>query len=423
MLVMALLSATAVSTYWANAVFGWFTPTAVEVPPANLWIVWMVILVLLTVTAWSLIGNFEAIYKREQFLRQQLDLANEALSEQLDVRTTQLNEVGETLAHVRTDYENASLMATIAAAVPGVAHDLNTPVGNTNMAVSTLHHHVREFEAVLASGNLRKSEMRSFMDSLISGLTIIERANARAAELVSSLKELSTDQASNRRRQFDVAEVIQDVVWVMTPSLRKSPAKIFQNIETGLVMDSYPGALEQVLTNLIQNTVVHAFDGRNQGTITITSESVGPNQIKLTVEDDGIGMSDEICQRIFEPYFTTKLGKGGSGVGLSLCKRLTLEVLAGDLSVESMVGAGSKFTLVLPSTAPERVAYPILLRIRRACGSKNILLRHVKVETEAQRQFLADNGCLAYQGHLFARPVPVNKLEQYLRQSAQATTK
>ena len=282
----------------------------------------------------------------------QTEKANTALAEQLNVRTGELHISDESLAQVRTDYQKAYPMTVMAALVPSLAHDLNTPVGNTKMATSTMRDNLKEFSQKMSDGNMRRTDLDNFLASLDEGLRIIEAGNDKISDLVTSLKQMSIDQVTQRRRAFDIDQLIDEVMTSLTPTLRKQSVTIVRAIALELRMDSYPGPLGQVITNLVQNALVHAFEGRTGGTITLIAEALADHRLRLIVADDGKGMGAEITARLFEPFFTTKSGQGGSGIGLAFSRRLVEETLGGQLSVESIAGLGSRFIIELPSVAP-----------------------------------------------------------------------
>jgi len=178
----------------------------------------------------------------------------------------------------------------------------------------------------------------------------------RAADLVNSFKQVAIDQTSSQRRSFSLAEVVSEILLTLWPMIRKSPFNIEQSIPGDINFDSYPGPLGQVLTNLINNALLHGFEGRNQGTIMITARENDDGLIELAVSDDGVGIPASHLNRIFDPFFTTKLGAGGSGLGLNITHNVVTGVLGGRVRVQSAVGVGTTFTLILPKVAPHKQA-------------------------------------------------------------------
>ncbi len=282
----------------------------------------------------------------------QTERANTALAEQLSIRTGELHVSDESLAQVRTDYQKAYPMAVMAALVPSLAHDLNTSVGNTAMVTSTMRDSLTEISHKMSVGAMRRTDLDSFLATLKEGLRIVETENVRISDLVSCLKQMSIDQATQRRRTFDVDQLIDEILITLSPTLRNRSVTIVRTIALELYMDSYPGPLSQVITNLVQNALVHAFEERTSGTITLLAEALANQRLRLVVEDNGKGMDAEIIGHLFEPFFTTKSGQGGSGIGLAFSRQLVEETLGGQLDVESTPGLGSRFIIELPCVAP-----------------------------------------------------------------------
>jgi PAS domain S-box-containing protein len=283
----------------------------------------------------------------EEVLRLNVDL-----EERVVQRTAELTAALETLQRAQQELVQAEKLAALGSLVAGVAHELNTPIGNALMAASTLSGVTREFASVLEQGALKRSQLESFMTRAREGAQLVERSLNRAADLVNSFKQVAVDQSSERRRPFDLGEVVGEVIDTLRPNLKRLPWQIEVEIPEGIELQSYPGPLGQIIINLVMNATMHAFEGRSSGRVRVTGGRCGDDKVELRCADDGIGIPAETVGRIFDPFFTTKLGKGGSGLGLSITHRLVTQVLGGQVSVESS-SAGTAFTLRLPCSAPE----------------------------------------------------------------------
>lgn len=246
-------------------------------------------------------------------------------------------------------------MAALGALVAGVAHELNTPIGVGVTISSTLLEKNQELVLQLEGQTLRKSVLAEYVSENQQGLNILSRNLAQAANLVNSFKKVAVDQASDLRRDFDLAETVHHVIQTMKV-LYDSHIELVSSVPSGLQFDSYPGALAQVLNNLIANAEIHAFIGRTHGTVTISAEAIGEDQIRLIVSDNGLGVEPEHLVHIFEPFFTTQLGQGGSGLGLSIVYNLVTSILGGKIDVLSQINVGTTFTLLLPLLAPRKVS-------------------------------------------------------------------
>ena len=243
-------------------------------------------------------------------------------------------------------------LAALGAMVAGVAHELNTPIGNSLLLASTVLAGAREFEQKVAQQSLRRSDWQRFARQAIDGLEVIERSMESAASLVRSFKQVAIDRSSEMRRRFALAEVCEQCAQTLGLALRRTGLQLRVAVPAELQMDAYPGALGQVLLILINNAMSHAFDGRESGQIELAAQALGNDRVALWLADDGVGMSEAVLQRIFEPFFTTKFGQGGSGLGLSICHNIVETLLGGSIRVSSELGVGSRFTLELPLSAP-----------------------------------------------------------------------
>jgi signal transduction histidine kinase len=187
------------------------------------------------------------------------------------------------------------------------------------------------------------------LDELEVAMRIIDNNTRRGAELVHSFKQIAVDQSSGKRRTFDLAEYLDEILLSLKPKLKLAPCTVKVECPTGIQMSSYPGALSQVVTNLIMNSLLHAFDGRSRGTITVQGEASG-DDVVLKVSDDGIGMAAADLNRFFDPFFTTKRGSGGTGLGAHIVFNQVTSVLGGTIRVTSAPGEGLQVQMRLPRT-------------------------------------------------------------------------
>ena len=247
-------------------------------------------------------------------------------------------------------------LAALGALVAGVAHELNTPIGNGLMVASALVEQTHTLANAYASGNgLKRSMLESHLYDTDKAADIMMRNLQRAANLVTGFKQVAVDQTSSQRRKFQVAEVVSEIMLTLWPTLRKTSYVVEQNIPDDLVMDSYPGPLGQVITNLVNNALLHGFENRSTGTVTISALRTGQDWVEFIVTDDGVGIPAANLNRIFDPFFTTKLGAGGSGLGLNIAHNIVTGILGGRIRVQSEVGVGTSFILALPLAAPCRL--------------------------------------------------------------------
>ena len=283
---------------------------------------------------------------------EELQQHREHLEELVAERTAALERANAELRRAMTQLVQSEKLAALGNLVAGIAHELNTPIGNAVMLASTLADQERSFRARMATG-LSRSALNHFVEAVRENSDILQRSLERAAELISSFKQVAVDQASYQRRRFVLDEVVREIALALKPRLRRSVATLEINIAADLRLDSFPGPLGQVLMNLIQNALVHAFDGRAAGCIRIDSLPAGPGHLGLRVSDDGNGIAPAHLSRIFDPFFTTRLGQGGSGLGLHIVYNLVTGLLGGTIEAHSVPGHGAEFLLELPLSAPQ----------------------------------------------------------------------
>jgi C4-dicarboxylate-specific signal transduction histidine kinase len=305
-------------------------------------------------------GELEKSEERLLQSLQNVQQLNLLLEHRVELRTIdleranrELSEAMETLKLAQGELVRSETLASLGNLVGGVAHELNTPIGNGVMAVSTLHDQVRAFRREMANG-LRRSTLEAFVERVERGSEIAVRNLQRANELIASFKQVAVDQTSAQRRRFKLSEVIDEILMTLQPTLKRTPFRIERQIPDDLVLESYPGPLGQVLTNLLTNALTHGFEGRTYGLIRVSAERHGDEQLMLRVADDGAGIQPDLFPRIFDPFVTSKLGRGGSGLGLHIVWNTVTVVLGGSITVDSTPDHGTEFRIILPLVAPRQ---------------------------------------------------------------------
>jgi signal transduction histidine kinase len=167
-----------------------------------------------------------------------------------------------------------------------------------------------------------------------------------------NFRQVAIDQASEQYREFDLLDVVQEVLATMSPMLKRTSHKIVVEIPSGIILKSYPGPLGQVIINLVNNAYIHAFEGRNDGVLTIKAQTMPDDQVQMTIADNGVGMTPLVQSHLFDLFFSTKMGEGGTGLGMSIVKNLVTVALRGKLELESTPGVGSRFMITLPRVVP-----------------------------------------------------------------------
>lgn len=303
-----------------------------------------------------LILAYEDITEKQKNQQDILQL-NATLELRVNERTRELSEALSHLTAAQSELVRSGKMAALGALVAGIAHELNTPVGNSLMVASTMQDQSSTFAEDMAHG-LTRSRLEQFVAKMQDGAAILMSGLRHAAELVASFKQVAVDQTSINRRRFDLHDTVEEILLTLGPSIRKTNCTVQMQIPAGISLESFPGPLGQVITNLINNAVLHAFDGRDSGVITIAADADGPEHVRFTVRDDGVGIPQAHLARVFDPFFTTKLGRGGSGLGLNIVYNLVHDVLGGTIHVDSPPGQGACFIIRLPLLVP--IAQPVI---------------------------------------------------------------
>lgn len=284
---------------------------------------------------------------------------NQTLEERVHQRTLSLEqsnaELGEALATLRLAQDElvrSEKMAALGSLVAGVAHELNTPIGNGLTVATTLEHRLQEFQQQKQAG-LRRSDLEQLTADAQFATDVLVRNLTRAGELVRSFKQVAVDRTSSQMREFSLQELVSEIMITLSPVISRSGCEVLVDVPTGLDMQSYPGPLGQVLDNLINNALIHAFPDGRRGHITVQARPLESEALELVVRDDGAGIAPEHLGRIFDPFFTTRMGQGGSGLGLHIVHNIVTDVLGGRIAVASQPEAGATFTLTLPRQAPQ----------------------------------------------------------------------
>ncbi|MGD1866935.1 MAG: response regulator [Phormidesmis sp.] len=262
-------------------------------------------------------------------------------------QTQALSQTLKTLQTTQAELIRAAKMAALGNLVAGVAHEISTPVGTAVMTASTLENATQSIAAELQRGELKRSSFEGYIEVATECSRLMLNNLTRAGELINSFKKVAVDQTSVQRRAFLIKPYVQEVVANLLPQFKKTPHKTKITGDDTLLIESYPGSLAQIVTNLTTNSLIHAYPDNQPGIISITIETQA-NEVVLTYQDDGCGITPEHQNRIFEPFFTTARDIGGSGLGLHLVYNLVTQTLKGKIQVASSPGQGTTFTIRFP---------------------------------------------------------------------------
>ena len=307
---------------------------------------------------WALLDLTEELNAKRELkdLNVSLESRVRERSAALERANSDLSAALDTLQRTQHELLAAEKMASLGSLVAGIAHELNTPIGNSLLASTALRDRVLEFDQHVAAGALRRSELTAHLGEVRMASELIAASLHKAAELIASFKQIAVDQTNDQRRQFDLLSAVHDTVATYMPRLRQAGCEVVLRIPDGLQFDSYPGGLYQILNNLINNALKHAFEHRRDGTITISAEDEGDGMVQLMFTDDGTGMGEDVLRHVFDPFFTTKMGQGGTGLGMNIVYNIVTGALGGRITIESALGVGTAVRMLLPKVAPQHDA-------------------------------------------------------------------
>jgi signal transduction histidine kinase len=225
-------------------------------------------------------------------------------------------------------------------------------VGNALLAASALRARTQDIGDKMDAGAIKRSDFNEYKQDSIGAAILVEKNLQRAASLIDNFKQVAVDQTAEHRRTFDVDKTIEEVVSTLEFQVRARPIALHLDLRADVRMDSYPGPLGQLIINFFTNALTHAFSEEAKGNIWISCARHGEDSIKITFRDDGRGIAGANLKKVFDPFFTTRLGQGGSGLGLSIAFNIATGMLGGRLDLTSAEGQGSTFTVVVPRVAP-----------------------------------------------------------------------
>lgn len=265
----------------------------------------------------------------------------ETLEYRVKERTRELEDSREKLVE-------SEKMAALGGLVAGIAHEINTPVGVGITAITHLEDETGQISSRVDNNQVTKTELQDYLSTSKESSHIIHSNLEKAAQLVRSFKQVSSDQSNHEKRAFDLCEYLQEIILSLRPKLKHSQHAVTIDCKQEYRMHSYPGALSQVITNLITNSLRYAFDEGVNGRLQISVREVDDTRIELIYRDDGKGMSTDNIKQAFDPFFTTGRNKGGTGLGLHIVYNLVTQTLKGEIRIDSKYRKGLKYVIVMP---------------------------------------------------------------------------
>ncbi|NDW04742.1 HAMP domain-containing protein [Jiella sp. 40Bstr34] len=239
-------------------------------------------------------------------------------------------------------------LASLGQLVAGIAHEINTPLGVALTTATVLREETERFRRATGAGKVTRQAFDDFITRSGEGAELIDANLERAAGLVASFKQVAADQASGERRAFQMDDFVADLFRSLGPMRKRHPHEVSVDCAADIAMSTYPGALSQVLTNLLTNAYAHAFAEGETGRIAVVVRRNGPDGVRIDFSDDGRGIPGHDLGKIFDPFFTTGRASGSTGLGLHIVYNLVTSTLGGTIVASSTLGDGTRFVIDLP---------------------------------------------------------------------------
>ncbi|OQY54135.1 MAG: hypothetical protein DRR08_06790 [Candidatus Parabeggiatoa sp. nov. 2] len=280
-------------------------------------------------------------------LNNQLEQRVKRRTAQLEAANGELREALDTLQHTQKQLVESEKMVALGGLVAGIAHEINTPIGVGVTAASALDERVKSFTQLFENSQLKKSDLKKFIGTVAETSNIILPNLQRAADLIRSFKQIAVDQTSEQPRQFNVCTYLNEILLSLKPALKKTKHTVEIKCSQQVELYSYPGHFAQIITNLLTNSLTHAYDEEQTG-LMVLEVSSQQGWLHFHYSDDGKGIPEADLPKIFEPFFTTTRGQGGSGLGLSMIYNIITQNMGGQIHCESTLGKGTSFYFNIP---------------------------------------------------------------------------
>lgn len=276
-------------------------------------------------------------------LLDELNFQNSKLEKEVEER----KKAEENLKETQNDLIINGKLAALGSMVAGVAHEINTPVGISVTAASHLKDSIESFNSIYEQNKIKKSDLDTLIKTVRESNAVVEENLQRASKLIRSFKEVAVDQSAEDVREIFFKQYVEQIITSLSPRFRnRSIEVVTDDIDPALKVTTTPGPIAQILSNLVENSLVHAFEENQSGLIQIGANSSG-NELQIVYSDNGRGIPKEYLQKIFDPFFTTKRSEGGTGLGMHLVHNIVRKKFSGQISCESTLGLGTTFYISL----------------------------------------------------------------------------
>ncbi|MCG8454013.1 MAG: HAMP domain-containing histidine kinase [Spirochaetales bacterium] len=291
----------------------------------------------------SINDMMQAVLERED----QLLALNESLEEKVRERTEAHVQTIQALRNTRNQLLLSEKMAALGALVSGVAHEINTPMSIGVTAASFLNERTRSIRDDLEQQSMTPEALQRFLDDADESSRIIQSNLDQASRIINSLKRVAADQQTEEKREFELSSYLNDIVLSLKHQLKPGRHSIQVEATGALVMKTIPGAVNQIINNLVFNSITHGFDGIKDGIITIACQDF-QDEVKIIYSDNGRGLTPEERSRLYDKFYTTRPGRGGTGLGMDIVRRLTEKQLQGRIELFKPDQGGVGFILTIP---------------------------------------------------------------------------
>lgn len=248
------------------------------------------------------------------------------------------------LQNTQDELVQTEKMASLGRLVAGVAHEINTPIGVSVTAASHLNKETKNFKKDYKNEAVTQKSFENFIATSVQSSDIILKNLERAADMVQNFKQISVDQSSDEVRDFYLEEYLQSIIESLKPAIKNLKNDVRLICDPNIKIESNPGVFSQIFSNLIINSVIHGFENKSDGQISIEVRQ-HQKELQIIYKDNGKGVSKENLSKLFDPFFTTKRGKGGSGLGTHIVYNLVTQKLNGTIEVDSELGSGLTFNM------------------------------------------------------------------------------
>jgi signal transduction histidine kinase len=297
-------------------------------------------------------------YQGENEIAQLYDALNLLLEETYDLttgleyrvqmRTHELQESLETLKEAQGQLIESEKMAALGNLVSGVAHEVNTPLGNALTGGSIILREAKLIQDSLGDGSLKRSVMDEKLGIILQSATLMIKSLTNAADLVKNFKRISVDQSIDDLRDFDLRAYLETIIQTYRNKLKHQHVEIEIISDPTVLIYSYPGSFAQIFNNFINNALLHAFEGMEEGAKITIELQHREEYLMVRFSDNGLGVDEKILPNIFEPFVTSKRNAGGTGLGMNIIYNIVTQKLKGTIHVASQINKGTAFKLRLP---------------------------------------------------------------------------